>query len=112
MLDWLHVVYLKIGLGSLFVNIEIVLRQGLCLQTLGNTEFTKGIGGLKTFLDNIDFPVLGCNIDTTKEPSLNGRILANTVVLGGTVGIIGYTTAIVPNTVLKSECKKLRTCFI
>ena len=90
-------------LMSSILKLETVLMYRLCLQTPGNYEFTKGSTGLGLFLDNIDFPVLGCNIDTTKEPILNGRIRANTMVLNNKVGIIGYTTTSVPNIVLNSK---------
>ena len=67
---------------------------GEILQTLGNHEFDNGIDGLVPFLDNVTFPVINCNIDTSKEPKLQGKFNRSVVlnVNGQKIGVIGYIT--------------------
>lgn len=54
-----------------------ILNQRFCLlacfQSLGNHEFDDGIAGLAPYLKQVKIPVVACNIDTTKEPSLNEK---------------------------------------
>lgn len=63
-------------------------------QTFGNHEFDNGVSGLVPFLDNITFPVINCNIDTSREPRLQGRFNKSVIldVNGEKVGVVGYIT--------------------
>ncbi|KAH8400588.1 hypothetical protein KR222_007244 [Zaprionus bogoriensis] len=64
--------------------------------SLGNHEFDKNVEGLIPFLKAVEFPVLACNLDLTKEPELAAtEKLANSTVLevnGVQIGVIGYLT--------------------
>lgn len=42
-------------------------------MTLGNHEFDFGTQVLSNFVDKIDFPVISCNIDTSKVPELQNK---------------------------------------
>jgi len=60
-----------------------------------NSEFDDNIAGLLPFLEASTFPIISCNIDDSKEPSIQGKYQKSIVVdvEGGLkVGIIGYTT--------------------
>ncbi|XP_057334352.1 protein 5NUC-like [Microplitis mediator] len=62
--------------------------------TLGNHEFNKGIEKLISYIDNLSFPVVTCNLDLTNEPSVNRPNLHKSIILdvdGHQVGIVGYT---------------------
>lgn len=63
-------------------------------MVVGNHEFDDGPAGLEKFLGQVDFPVLGANVDCSKEPKLNGKILPYTLkeVKGRKIGILGYIT--------------------
>ncbi len=64
-------------------------------QAFGNHEFDDSIPGLVPFLEAATFPVISCNIDDSKEPSIQGKYKkSHTVQLkdGRKIGIIGYTT--------------------
>ena len=68
-------------------------------QALGNHEFDN-IHGLGEFLDNVDFPVLCCNLNTSAMPRLQSILPSIEVtVRGETIGIIGYITTDVVNLV-------------
>ncbi|XP_033635326.1 snake venom 5'-nucleotidase-like [Asterias rubens] len=72
---------------------------GYDAMALGNHEFDIGISGLLPFLNNVSFPVLSCNIDSTSEPSMSGLYACYTVVnMEGAerVGIVGYTSVDTP----------------
>nr|XP_054752976.1 5'-nucleotidase-like [Lytechinus pictus] len=66
---------------------------GYDAMVLGNHEFDNGIGGVVPFLQNVTFPVLSCNIDSTSEPRLHGLYVCSHVFqMGGEmVGVVGYT---------------------
>ncbi|CAH2986250.1 unnamed protein product [Chilo suppressalis] len=60
-------------------------------HVLGNHEFDHGIEGLLPYLERLDAPMLGANVNTTFEPQL-GRYVKNHVVVerqGRKIGIIG-----------------------
>ncbi|XP_067145303.1 protein 5NUC-like [Centruroides vittatus] len=73
---------------------DFMNRLGHDAMALGNHEFDDGVEGLLPFLENVKFPVLGCNIDVSKVPSLKGKILSSIErdVGGQKIGIIGYVT--------------------
>ncbi len=63
--------------------------------SLGNHEFDEGPENLGKFLNEINFPVLAANVDTSKEPSMKSENLKNSVVFeknGVKIGVIGYLT--------------------
>ncbi|XP_008559671.3 protein 5NUC [Microplitis demolitor] len=62
--------------------------------TLGNHEFIRGVEKLISYIDNLSFPVVACNLDLTEEPSVNRSNLHKSIILdvdGHKVGIVGYT---------------------
>ena len=64
------------------------------MQALGFNELSYGPEGLLHLLKKATFPILSANIDTSKEPSVHGKIKPSTVLTvgGEKIGIIGYTT--------------------
>ncbi|KAH8297418.1 hypothetical protein KR044_011477, partial [Drosophila immigrans] len=64
--------------------------------SLGNHEFDKNVEGLIPFLKAVEFPVLVCNLDVSKEPDLAAtNKLSNSTILdvkGTKIGVIGYLT--------------------
>lgn len=66
------------------------------LQCLGNHEFDDGVEDIALFIQNITIPVVACNLDLTKEPSLadEPNLMKSKVltVNGRKIGIIGYLT--------------------
>ena len=63
-------------------------------KAFGNHEFDDGMAGLVPFLEAATFPIIACNIDASKEPTMQGKFRKSVVVEyeGRKVGIIGYTT--------------------
>nr|ACE75062.1 putative 5' nucleotidase [Glyptapanteles flavicoxis] len=64
-------------------------------MSLGNHEFEHGPQKLVPFINNVNAPVLCCNLDMSKEPELQNSKLLPYVELsvgGHRVGIIGYLT--------------------
>lgn len=63
---------------------------------MGNHEFEIGSEGLAPFLNVVDFPVLGANLDLSRDPILlsTHKIRKSTIleVNATKVGIIGYVT--------------------
>ncbi|XP_066597555.1 protein 5NUC-like isoform X2 [Prorops nasuta] len=88
--------------GTIWYNIykwQVVARLLNILApsaiSLGNHEFDDGVKGLVPFINNASFPVLTCNLDLSKEPTLANTKLANSTVLmvkGKKIGVIGYLT--------------------
>ncbi|XP_068143744.1 protein 5NUC-like isoform X1 [Drosophila tropicalis] len=64
--------------------------------SLGNHEFDEQVAGLIPFLNDVEFPVLACNLDMRNVPQLAAaKHLANSTVLetnGTRIGVIGYLT--------------------
>ncbi|KAH8373050.1 hypothetical protein KR009_011034, partial [Drosophila setifemur] len=64
--------------------------------SLGNHEFDERVEGLIPFLDEVNFPVLACNLDLSKVPQLKAtKHLHNSAILetnGTKIGVIGYLT--------------------
>ncbi|KAH8266265.1 hypothetical protein KR038_004163, partial [Drosophila bunnanda] len=64
--------------------------------SLGNHEFDERVEGLIPFLNEVNFPVLACNLDLTKVPQLKAtKHLAHSTILesnGTKIGVIGYLT--------------------
>lgn len=67
------------------------------LQVLGNHEFDHGPEGLLPYLERLNAPMLGANVNTTFEPDLT-PFVHNHVVLerrGRKIGIIGVLLRVV-----------------
>ncbi|XP_030380125.1 protein 5NUC-like [Scaptodrosophila lebanonensis] len=64
--------------------------------SLGNHEFDKNVEGLIPFLNNVEFPVLACNLNLTKVPELAAtKHLVSSTLLetnGVKIGVVGYLT--------------------
>nr|XP_032291580.1 protein 5NUC [Drosophila virilis] len=71
--------------------------------SLGNHEFDEKVEGLVPFLNDVNFPVIACNLDLRKEPAMAAsKHLANSTILeanGTKIAVIGYVT---PDTKLLS----------
>lgn len=63
-------------------------------MALGNHEFDDGPGVLARFVEELDFPVLGANVDVTTSPDLAGLIAPFAVIERGNqrIGVIGAVT--------------------
>ncbi|ASJ74353.1 bifunctional metallophosphatase/5'-nucleotidase [Granulosicoccus antarcticus] len=86
--------------GSLFytyykgkVAAEIMNTLQYDGMTVGNHEFDDGPLVLRSFIDNVEFPVVMSNADVSKDESLANKIMKSTVVekAGKKYGIIGLT---------------------
>ncbi|XP_078001428.1 snake venom 5'-nucleotidase-like [Glandiceps talaboti] len=74
-------------------------RIGYDAMALGNHEFDNEVEGLIPFLENVSFPVLSCNINTTYEADIEGLFVKSTTIAvptGDKIGIVGYTTEDTP----------------
>lgn len=82
-----------------------------CVQTLGNHEFDDSIEGIAPFLDVIKSPIVLANIDTTNEPTLQGKFQNSTVLQRGNrrIGIIGVLTS---DTQVKKIVETIHSLFI
>ena len=71
---------------------------GYDASCLGNHEFDDGVSDLEAFSHSIkdSYPLLACNLDISRVPSLNGKILPYIIKEVGEhrrkVAIIGYVT--------------------
>ena len=66
---------------------------GYQAMTVGNHEFDKGPEVLAEFIAGAKFPILGANLDVSRDPHLKGLIKPYcTLTVGGqTIGVVGYT---------------------
>src|SRR5690606_2179585 len=87
--------------GSLFYRTyrgeaaaEFMNSVGFDAMALGNHEFDDGPSVLARFVEKLEFPVLGANVDVTALPDLAGRIapFAASGRGGGRVGVCGGLT--------------------
>ncbi|XP_071801378.1 snake venom 5'-nucleotidase-like [Asterias amurensis] len=71
---------------------------GYDVMAIGNHEFDNGPAGLEQFLRDVNASVVSCNIDASKEPSINGLFTKSTVLtIGGEkIGVVGYTLTQTP----------------
>ncbi|KAH8297417.1 hypothetical protein KR044_011478, partial [Drosophila immigrans] len=64
--------------------------------SLGNHEFDEKVEGLIPFLNDVNFPVVACNLDLSREPALaTTKHLMNSTILeanGTKIAVIGYLT--------------------
>lgn len=81
---------------------DMLQELGVQAMTLGNHEFDNGIEILAQFIGNCSFPVLACNLDTSREPRLTGLVQPYTVIelpkSGVKVGVVGLVTTTTPET--------------
>ncbi|MCB1462081.1 MAG: 5'-nucleotidase C-terminal domain-containing protein [Nitratireductor sp.] len=87
--------------GSLFfttykgaAEAEFMNGIGFDAAAVGNHEFDIGPAPLKTFIDAVNFPVLGGNVVADSDPDLKGELGSYIVVERGgeKIGIIGVVT--------------------
>ncbi len=73
---------------------EFMNWLGYDAMTVGNHEFDAGPATLARFVQGVDFPVLGANVDATNDPDLAGLLRPYAVldVNGTQVGVIGVVT--------------------
>ncbi|KAG1664927.1 hypothetical protein FOA52_004449 [Chlamydomonas sp. UWO 241] len=88
-------------LGSLYQSVyegnetaELQNMVGIQAMALGNHEFDFGTAYLARYLKQLNFPVLGCNIDTSKDPNMAGLLqdYAIFTVRGERIAVYGVTT--------------------
>jgi len=95
--------------GSLFHQqyrgqdqVQIMNALGYDAMTLGNHEFDDGEDVLQAFVDGLEFPVVGANIDFGPFEDLTAKVLPYVIldVGGQQVGVIGMVT---PDTTITSS---------
>ncbi len=79
-------------------NVQVMNALGYQAMVLGSPEFDNGDQTLAQFIRNVNFPVLGANIDASESDVLADLIQPSAIVdVNGTaVGVIGVTTADAP----------------
>jgi len=91
--------------GSLFyttykgqAEVELLNAMKFDAMTVGNHEFDDGETALAPFLDKVQFPVLGANVQTDAQSKLGDRIKKSVVldVGGQKIGIVGVVTTDTP----------------
>jgi 5'-nucleotidase/UDP-sugar diphosphatase len=91
--------------GSLFyttykgqAEVELLNAMKFDAMTVGNHEFDDGESALAPFLDKVQFPVLGANVQTDAQSKLGERIKKSVVldVGGQKIGIVGVVTVDTP----------------
>lgn len=87
--------------GTLYFNIYEGLSEAMLLSKmgyqascLGNHEFDKGVPNLVDYCKRVNFPIVACNIDMTKEPELAKVVKPYTVLTvdNQKIGIVGVIT--------------------
>ncbi|CAH2263584.1 jg10903 [Pararge aegeria aegeria] len=83
-------------------------------HVLGNHEFDNGIDGLLPYLEGLNCPMLGANVNTTFEPELTPYVKNHVVVerKGRKIGIIGILltgfTAPIGKVIMEDELEAVR----
>ncbi|RUO26704.1 bifunctional metallophosphatase/5'-nucleotidase [Aliidiomarina minuta] len=65
---WQGTAYFKVNEGRM--NADILSQMGIDAMALGNHEFDLNNTLLNQFIEDINFPVLAANIDTSQDPDL------------------------------------------
>ncbi len=87
--------------GTLFFTLfgadvltDTMTALGYDAMAIGNHEFDSGPAELARFIDGVDFPVLGTNIDVAAGCVLEGKILPTAIITrsGEPIGLIGLVT--------------------
>lgn len=98
--------------GTLYFNIYEGLSEAMLLSKmgyqascLGNHEFDKGVPNLVEYCKRVNFPIVACNIDMTKEPELAKVVKPYTVLTVDSqkIGIVGLITDTTGNITLGAE---------
>ncbi len=93
--------------GTLFYTVhkargvvETMNRMGYDAMVVGNHEFDDGPGVLADLIAGARFPILGGNVDTSRNPQLNGKLPTTMIINRGghRIGIIGLVTDDTPIT--------------
>ncbi|WP_394243099.1 bifunctional metallophosphatase/5'-nucleotidase [Vibrio astriarenae] len=66
---WQGSAYFKLNKGQM--NADILSRMGLDAMAMGNHEFDLDNATLASFLNKVNFPVLGANMDVSADADLN-----------------------------------------
>ncbi len=105
--------FIHVGLycNIVVLNLFTVPFCSILLQALGNHEFDLTPDGLAPYLKDVDFDVISCNIDASKEPVIDGLFEKSVVktVGGELIGVVGYTHS---RTHELSQSRKLFEMFI
>lgn len=90
--------------GSLFfmtysgaVAAEMMNEIGFDVMSVGNHEFNLGDGPLASFIDTVNHPVVGGNLDVSGSAELNGKI-TDTLILERGGARIGIVSAVATDT--------------
>ncbi len=95
--------------GSLFytawkgdVEVRVANAMGTEAMAVGNHEFDDGPANLARFIRAARFPVLSANLDTSREPALDGLVKPFVVIdkAGLKIAVVGLTT---PETLIGSS---------
>jgi len=87
--------------GTLFFTVfgadvltDTMTALGYDAMAIGNHEFDRGPGELARFIDGVEFPVLGTNIEVDVGSVLDGKILPTAIITrsGEPIGLIGLVT--------------------
>ena len=71
-------------------------------QSFGNHELDDGVDVLIDYLSNVTFPIISCNLDSSREPELEELYQPSILLTLGRerIGVVGYitteTTQLVP----------------
>lgn len=93
--------------GTLYYNVhkarmvaETMNLMDYDVMVVGNHEFDDGPPELARLLRGVRFPVLGSNVDASREPALQGSLQPFVIVERGgqRIGIVGVVTATTPFT--------------
>lgn len=89
--------YSEIDAKSVLQCTEFTVYNIIIFQALGNHEFEDNIEGLVPYIKALQHPVLVSNMDTSKEPLMQG-ITQKSIVIerhGKKIGIIGVLVSTV-----------------
>ncbi|PIA13030.1 Metallo-dependent phosphatase [Coemansia reversa NRRL 1564] len=79
-------------LGKFNTTIKIMNHLRYDAMCLGNHEFDDGPGLLADFLNEINFPAICANIDTSRNPKLAKVVKPYVIIEKYKLGVIGYIT--------------------
>uniref|UniRef100_T1HRG2 Uncharacterized protein n=2 Tax=Rhodnius prolixus TaxID=13249 RepID=T1HRG2_RHOPR len=78
------------------ILVPLLRMLGIDVMSLGNHEFDNGVSGLVPFLQQIEIPVVTCNLNTSAAPALTIHTALKPwhmlTVDGVKIGVIGYLT--------------------
>ncbi|ELR63493.1 5'-nucleotidase [Photobacterium marinum] len=68
---WQGSAYFKLNEGAM--NADLLSQMGLDAMALGNHEFDLNNAKLNQFMNDINFPIVAANVDTSKDPDLKDQ---------------------------------------